>query len=129
MCVESFWSDSTRLVVRNERSRGVDTISLLGVRRLDVFAGLRSRSMVMTGAGTGAAIGTLAALFAQVMVRSDRVKWLDTTLVVKTPTPSIVKVARWSAPALTLAGAIAGAVVGREHWIRVPVKISVFPQG
>lgn len=65
--------DSNFYIERSvDRAATIDTVSFIGIRRLEKFDGLRSRkTMVWTGAFTGAIVATTSWLVARSTARTD----------------------------------------------------------
>ena len=128
-------ADSGRIILRTN-DQLTDTVSLLGIRRLDLFQGVRSRGeMVTTGAVTGGVIGVGVWLLARQTVRPTTSSTTDIDnsgkVVVKetsSPVPTIVHALRNSIPLFVATGAGVGLLIGPEHWVRIAVPESVFPQ-
>ncbi len=106
----------------------VDTIAVIGIHRLEVFRGLRSRrDMVLTGAAMGGATGVIAWLVGRQLIGSAKsATGFDSNGDPKN-TRTVVESLRISIPLTFVAGGFLGAVIGREHWERVPVPSSEFP--
>ena len=127
--------DSQQIILHPQTKLAEDTVSLLGVRRLDLYQGQRSRrSMVLTGASLGAVIGLTAWFIAHQTVRPERQGILvDTPTGVQArevsgPEPPIIHQIRNTIPLLIGAGGLIGAAIGPERWVRIPVPQSTFPQ-
>src|SRR5262245_12714366 len=113
--------DSTHVVLQLEPPLTTrDSIPLFGVRRLEVFQGRRSRtSMVLTGLGLGALTGTGLWWFVHQTARPERGSG--------PPIPPIIDNMRNSIPVFIAVGGLVGLTIGPEHWIRISVPQSVFP--
>jgi hypothetical protein len=122
--------DTVHLAMRrdDDASSAVDTIALLGVHRLEVFRGLRSRrDMIVTGAMIGGAAGVIAWLVGRQTIGSAKTSTgLDDNGDLQSHR-TLVETIRISIPLTFVAGGLLGALLGREHWERVPVPWSEFP--
>lgn len=117
--------DSAHLVLQPSPSLSApDTIAFVGVRRLDVFAGTRSRSRsIWTGAVVGTVASTALWLVGKQTMRVEEP--LDPN---PRPLPPVVQKFRNAIPIAAVGGALIGAVIGVDHWVHVQVPGSVFPQ-
>lgn len=123
--------DSVRIVLQREAGAPTppDTVVLFGVRRLEVFRGLRSRrQMIVTGSAIGGVTGVVAWLVTRQLAGSQKsVTYYDDDGNLRT-TRSIVESARLAIPLCFIAGGLFGIVIGPEHWERVSVPSSIYPE-
>ena len=123
--------DSNSLVIQRNDTPGVpaDTVSLFGVRHLEVFRGLRSRRrMIVTGLAVGGVTGVIVWLAGRQFIGSDKSATVIDGAGNAKAGRSVVESARLSIPLLVGAGGLIGALIGPEHWERVHVPSSVFPE-
>ena len=114
--------DSAHIVIQPEHAP-LDTIALLGLRRLERFDGLRSRrSMIVTGAVSGAVIGVAGWLAGRQFQGSALVP--DDNGVMREVYAR--RLTRYGMVVLPVSGAFLGAVIGRERWTRIGVPMSEF---
>jgi hypothetical protein len=120
-------ADAEHMILHPQTKIAEDTVSLLGVRRLDLYKGRRSRlSMTLTGASLGAIAGITTWFIARQTLRPSN---NDVgTITNEADASATVRRYRNAIPVLIGAGALIGAVVGPEQWVRVPVPQSTFPQ-
>jgi hypothetical protein len=124
-------ADSSHSVIRRDaQMTPTDTLALFGVHRLDVFRGVRPRGpMIRTGAELGAAAGIITWIVARQLYGSASTNpGTDSNGAPITSSRTVTAIARLSIPVVTLAGGVIGALIGPEHWERVPVPSSMFPE-
>ena len=128
--------DSEQIILRPKLGLAAeDTVHLLGVRRLDLYQGMRSRrSMIATGAALGAVIGVAAWYIARQTVRPETInKLVDgpggvQSRSVPGPDAPIIHQLRNGIPLEIGVGALIGALIGPEKWLPISVPQSVFSQ-
>ncbi len=129
-------ADSARIILLGGATSTLDTVSLLGIRRLDLFQGTRSRgNMVATGATVGAIGGFVVWIIARSALRPTH---YSTTVQVPGGGTRVVQLEttegrdarrmRNAIPLVAGIGAVVGSLIGVEHWVRIPDPQSVFPQ-
>lgn len=131
-------ADSTRIVLRSDRTDArLDTIALVGVRRLDVFDGRRPRrDRVLIGGATAGLVATGAWFLARQTLQPesydetifDRATDRSVTIHVTGPAPVLVKRLRNSIPVAAVVGGLLGSVIGAEKRERIPIPQSVFSE-
>lgn len=124
-------ADTGHLFIRTDAdvSSLPDTIALFGVRKLEIFRGMRSRrEMIFTGAALGGVVGVATWLIGRRVVGGDdTVTEFDSNLNA-TDRRSNTERVRLAIPFMILGGGLIGALIGPEHWERIPVPSSVFPE-
>jgi len=120
-------ADSARLILQPQARISEDTVSLIGVRRLDLYKGRRSRlSMSLTGATLGGIAGVITWFIARQTLRPSHSG--AGQISTEEDASAVVRRYRNAIPLFVGTGALIGAVVGPEQWVRVPVPQSAFPQ-